>query len=139
MLLQFTVLQPKASTKDGQISCTSCAVHGSELVPNLLLHDKMKVSELLKAKSKNGMKELRANVLVQGYALLCVGYPTSDVEVKTQDEDEPDRFSLLQCSWTMFDRFLFAYNLRRTSETFCFPPVFRGDRVKSVKTGKHQR
>ena len=25
---------------------------------------------------------------VQGYALLCVGFPTSDVEVETQDEDE---------------------------------------------------
>jgi hypothetical protein len=24
----------------------------------------------------------------QGYALLCVGYPSSDVEVETQDEDE---------------------------------------------------
>lgn len=26
--------------------------------------------------------------LFQGYALLCVGFPTSDVEVETQDEDE---------------------------------------------------
>lgn len=25
---------------------------------------------------------------IQGYALLCVGYPSSDVEVETQDEDE---------------------------------------------------
>jgi hypothetical protein len=24
----------------------------------------------------------------QGYALLCVGFPSSDVEVETQDEDE---------------------------------------------------
>jgi ferredoxin len=24
----------------------------------------------------------------QGYALLCVGYPRSDIEVETQDEDE---------------------------------------------------
>ena len=24
----------------------------------------------------------------QGYALLCVGFPSGDVEVETQDEDE---------------------------------------------------
>lgn len=27
-------------------------------------------------------------VLLQGYALLCVGFPSSDLEVETQDEDE---------------------------------------------------
>lgn len=27
-------------------------------------------------------------VALQGYALLCVGFPTSDIEVETQDEDE---------------------------------------------------
>lgn len=26
--------------------------------------------------------------VIQGYALLCVGFPTSDIEVETQDEDE---------------------------------------------------
>lgn len=26
--------------------------------------------------------------LMQGYALLCVGFPSSDIEVETQDEDE---------------------------------------------------
>lgn len=25
---------------------------------------------------------------MQGYALLCVGFPSSDLEVETQDEDE---------------------------------------------------
>ena len=25
---------------------------------------------------------------MQGYALLCVGFPSSDIEVETQDEDE---------------------------------------------------
>jgi hypothetical protein len=25
---------------------------------------------------------------LQGYALLCVGFPSSDLEVETQDEDE---------------------------------------------------
>jgi hypothetical protein len=29
----------------------------------------------------------------QGYALLCVGFPTGDVEVETQDEDEASTFS----------------------------------------------
>jgi len=32
--------------------------------------------------------ELDKCVAFQGYALLCVGFPTSDVEVETQDEDE---------------------------------------------------
>ncbi|KAJ0110839.1 hypothetical protein Patl1_03475 [Pistacia atlantica] len=27
-------------------------------------------------------------IVMQGYALLCVGFPSSDVEVETQDEDE---------------------------------------------------
>lgn len=26
--------------------------------------------------------------MMQGYALLCVGFPSSDLEVETQDEDE---------------------------------------------------
>lgn len=26
--------------------------------------------------------------VMQGYALLCVGFPSSDLEVETQDEDE---------------------------------------------------
>ncbi|KAL8141781.1 hypothetical protein V2J09_014813 [Rumex salicifolius] len=33
------------------------------------------------------LTEEKANA-VQGYALLCVGFPTSDIEVETQDEDE---------------------------------------------------
>lgn len=34
------------------------------------------------------MPELLYSVWMQGYALLCVGYPSSDLEVETQDEDE---------------------------------------------------
>lgn len=26
--------------------------------------------------------------IIQGYALLCVGFPLSDLDVETQDEDE---------------------------------------------------
>lgn len=36
---------------------------------------------------------------LQGYALLCVGFPSSDLEVETQDEDEVNcklNFSLLE-------------------------------------------
>jgi hypothetical protein len=35
----------------------------------------------------------------QGYALLCVGFPTSDVEVETQDEDEASTFSKPHCAF----------------------------------------
>lgn len=31
---------------------------------------------------------------MQGYALLCVGYPLSDLEVETQDEDEVKQSTL---------------------------------------------
>lgn len=31
---------------------------------------------------------MKFTVVLQGYALLCVGFPTSDIEVETQDEDE---------------------------------------------------
>lgn len=32
-------------------------------------------------------------LLIQGYALLCVGFPSSDLEVETQDEDEVSTYS----------------------------------------------
>lgn len=34
------------------------------------------------------MKLMLVFFAIQGYALLCVGFPTSDLEVETQDEDE---------------------------------------------------
>jgi hypothetical protein len=35
----------------------------------------------------------------QGYALLCVGFPTSDVEVETQDEDEvTSNIAIITCT-----------------------------------------
>lgn len=35
----------------------------------------------------------------QGYALLCVGFPSSDVEVETQDEDEASTFAKIPCEY----------------------------------------
>lgn len=41
---------------------------------------------------------------MQGYALLCVGFPSSDVEVETQDEDEVNvnEFISLLLSWKTY-------------------------------------
>ncbi|CAI9095403.1 OLC1v1031351C2 [Oldenlandia corymbosa var. corymbosa] len=51
--------------------CTSCAV-------------RVKSGQLRQPEALGISAELRS----QGYALLCVGYPSSDLEVETQDEDE---------------------------------------------------
>ncbi|XP_003561243.1 ferredoxin, chloroplastic [Brachypodium distachyon] len=51
--------------------CTSCAV-------------RIKSGQIRQPEALGISAELRE----QGYALLCVGYPSSDVEVETQDEDE---------------------------------------------------
>ncbi|CAJ2635198.1 ferredoxin C 2, chloroplastic [Trifolium pratense] len=51
--------------------CTSCAVR--------IKNGKIRQPEAL---------GISAELREQGYALLCVGFPTSDVEVETQDEDE---------------------------------------------------
>ncbi|ESQ33528.1 hypothetical protein EUTSA_v10008887mg [Eutrema salsugineum] len=51
--------------------CTSCAV-------------RVKSGELRQPQALGISAELKS----QGYALLCVGFPTSDLEVETQDEDE---------------------------------------------------
>eukprot|EP00250_Pteridium_aquilinum_P010663 c19547_g1_i1 orf=80-637(+) len=51
--------------------CTACAV-------------RVKSGELYQPRALGISPELKA----QGYALLCVGYPLSDLEVETQDEDE---------------------------------------------------
>ncbi|KAI3690054.1 hypothetical protein L2E82_48029 [Cichorium intybus] len=51
--------------------CTSCAV-------------RIKSGGLRQPEALGISAELKA----KGYALLCVGFPTSDVEVETQDEDE---------------------------------------------------
>jgi ferredoxin len=52
-------------------ACTTCAVR--ILKGSIHQPEAMGISKPLKA---------------QGYALLCVGYPASDLEVETQDEDE---------------------------------------------------
>ncbi|XP_057799924.1 ferredoxin-1, chloroplastic isoform X1 [Salvia miltiorrhiza] len=51
--------------------CTSCAV-------------RIKSGELKQPEALGISAELKS----QGYALLCVGFPSSDLEVETQDEDE---------------------------------------------------
>ncbi|CAA7026571.1 unnamed protein product [Microthlaspi erraticum] len=51
--------------------CTSCAV-------------RVKSGDLRQPQALGISAELKS----QGYALLCVGFPTSDLEVETQDEDE---------------------------------------------------
>ncbi|KAL8119494.1 ferredoxin C 2, chloroplastic [Apium graveolens] len=51
--------------------CTSCAV-------------RIKSGEIRQPEALGISAELKA----KGYALLCVGFPTSDIEVETQDEDE---------------------------------------------------
>ncbi|XP_059656761.1 ferredoxin C 2, chloroplastic [Cornus florida] len=51
--------------------CTSCAV-------------RIKSGEIRQPEALGISAELKS----KGYALLCVGFPTSDIEVETQDEDE---------------------------------------------------
>ncbi|XP_078444517.1 2Fe-2S ferredoxin-like superfamily protein [Wolffia australiana] len=51
--------------------CTSCAV-------------RVKSGQIRQPEALGISAELRS----QGYALLCVGFPCSDLEVETQDEDE---------------------------------------------------
>lgn len=51
--------------------CTACAV-------------RVKSGEIYQPQALGISPGLKA----QGYALLCVGYPLSDIEVETQDEDE---------------------------------------------------
>lgn len=52
-------------------ACTTCAV-------------RIKSGEVYQPEAMGLSPELRE----QGYALLCVSYPRSDLEVETQDEDE---------------------------------------------------
>ncbi|XP_072986960.1 ferredoxin C 2, chloroplastic isoform X2 [Typha latifolia] len=51
--------------------CTSCAV-------------RIKSGQIRQPEALGISAELRS----KGYALLCVGFPSSDIEVETQDEDE---------------------------------------------------
>ncbi|KAK3041606.1 hypothetical protein RJ639_000740 [Escallonia herrerae] len=58
--------------------CTSCAV-------------RIKSGELRQPEALGISAELKAKACINflfGYALLCVGFPSSDIEVETQDEDE---------------------------------------------------
>ncbi|KAM7525408.1 hypothetical protein LguiA_015310 [Lonicera macranthoides] len=59
--------------------CTSCAV-------------RIKSGEIRQPEALGISAELKSKACSfpfgKGYALLCVGFPTSDIEVETQDEDE---------------------------------------------------
>ncbi|WZZ59788.1 LOW QUALITY PROTEIN: hypothetical protein YC2023_059895 [Brassica napus] len=59
--------------------CTSCAV-------------RVKSGDLRQPQALGISAELKS----QGYALLCVGFPTSDLEVETQNEDESKTACKLQ-------------------------------------------
>ncbi|CAF1929222.1 unnamed protein product [Brassica oleracea var. botrytis] len=61
--------------------CTSCAV-------------RVKSGDLRQPQALGISAELKS----QGYALLCVGFPTSDLEVETQNEDE--------VYWLQFGRYI---------------------------------
>ena len=52
-------------------ACTACAV-------------RIKIGQLYQPEAMGLSPQLRE----QGYALLCVSYPRTDLEVETQDEDE---------------------------------------------------
>ncbi|WP_448597711.1 2Fe-2S iron-sulfur cluster-binding protein, partial [Thermoleptolyngbya sp.] len=52
-------------------ACTTCAV-------------RVRSGDIYQPEAMGLSPELRA----QGYALLCVSYPLTDLEVETQDEDE---------------------------------------------------
>lgn len=52
-------------------ACTACAV-------------KLKEGRIRQPEAMGISRDLKA----QGYALLCVGYPESDLEAETQEEDE---------------------------------------------------
>ncbi|XP_057978539.1 ferredoxin C 2, chloroplastic [Malania oleifera] len=60
--------------------CTSCAV-------------RVKSGQIRQPEALGISAELKS----KGYALLCVGFPSSDIEVETQDEDE--------VYWLQFGRF----------------------------------
>ncbi|KAG5540090.1 hypothetical protein RHGRI_020354 [Rhododendron griersonianum] len=54
--------------------CTSCAV-------------RIKSGQIRQPEALGISAELKSKARI-GYALLCVGFPSSDIEVETQDEDE---------------------------------------------------
>ncbi|OMO93182.1 hypothetical protein COLO4_17063 [Corchorus olitorius] len=55
--------------------CTSCAV-------------RIKSGQIRQPEALGISAELKEKACIYGYALLCVGFPSSDLEVETQDEDE---------------------------------------------------
>ncbi|KAI6707505.1 hypothetical protein NL676_010467 [Syzygium grande] len=78
--------------------CTSCAV-------------RIKSGEIRQPEALGISAELKS----KGYALLCVGFPSSDLEVETQDEDE--------VYWLQFGRY------------FARGPIERDDYALELATG----
>ncbi|RAL50663.1 hypothetical protein DM860_015810 [Cuscuta australis] len=68
--------------------CTSCAV-------------RVKSGQIRQAEALGISNELKA----KGYALLCVGFPLTDLEVETQDEDE--------VYWLQFGRYFARGSIER--------------------------
>ncbi|KAI5417797.1 Ferredoxin C 2 [Lathyrus oleraceus] len=71
--------------------CTSCAV-------------RVKSGKIRQPEALGISAELRE----QGYALLCVSFPCSDLEVETQDEDEvTSNIAIITCTvyWLQFGRY----------------------------------
>ncbi|GMQ04395.1 hypothetical protein CsSME_00049827 [Camellia sinensis var. sinensis] len=78
--------------------CTSCAVRiksGQIRQPEALgISAELKSKDMTYGEYTQGVPSARSFRLsgiwgrVDGYALLCVGFPSSDIEVETQDEDE---------------------------------------------------
>ncbi|GMP95537.1 hypothetical protein CsSME_00044547 [Camellia sinensis var. sinensis] len=79
--------------------CTSCAV-------------RVKSGQIRQPEALGISAELKS----KGYALLCVGYPSSDIDVETQDEDE----GLVLSSTVHGFQALFAGNCRNESCNLIF-------------------
>ncbi|AEE31502.1 2Fe-2S ferredoxin-like superfamily protein [Arabidopsis thaliana] len=67
--------------------CTSCAVRVKS--GELRQPQALGISAELKSQRISSLDLIQCQkTYLTGYALLCVGFPTSDLEVETQDEDE---------------------------------------------------
>lgn len=64
-------------------------------------------------------------VSFQGYALLCVGFPSSDLEVETQDEDEvTSKIAIITCaSWLLFNFDLVSNSICKISHNIFVVPL----------------
>ncbi|RXH75432.1 hypothetical protein DVH24_030153 [Malus domestica] len=78
------------------VSCRMCLVEvekSPKLVASYAMPDDYYTSGAVRLEALGISTELKSN----GYALLCMGYPSSDLEVETQEEDE--------ICWLQFGRY----------------------------------